>query len=241
MDTHNILEDIGLSPTERKIFLVLLELGESKAGRVIEKSGLQSSSTYNAINSLISKGLVSYIKKSEVKYYRAADPEAVLDYLDSKKKEYLKILPSLKNKQNQKSNDQVEFFKSYKGIRILMSKFVKGAKKGDIYRTFAVEDPVAYQKAKDNAFGFLKLLLGERKVSSRGIFHEKTRKKKKKSTTMDKRYVDFPLPPNTLILNNQIAIIDFSEDEPSGILIHSVSLARKYSEFFDSMWKLGKK
>ena len=98
MDT-SVLENIGLSPTEIKIFIIILEIGESKAGKIIKKSGSQSSSVYNAINSLIERGFISYTKKSQIKYYKAADPEAILNYIELKKREFLKLLPELKARQ----------------------------------------------------------------------------------------------------------------------------------------------
>jgi len=239
MDTQ-ILEDIGLSPTEIKVFITLLEKGELKAGKIIEKSKLQSSSVYNAVNSLISKGLVSYIKKSEVKYYRSADPEAILDYLESKKLSYLKILPELKEKQHHQEEEEVEFFKSYKGIKVLYSRLFKDAKKGDIYRTFNVEDMEEYKNASERVFRFVKELAKGKKVIEKGIFNEKSRKKPKKSSLIQKRYTNEHLPPNTSILDNKVAIISWKE-EPSGILIHSKNLAEKYIEFFEQMWSVSKK
>ena len=82
-----VLEDIGLSQTEIKTFITILKSGESKAGEVIKNSGLQSSSVYNALNSLMEKGFVSYIKKSNIKFYKAADPKVIKDYIESKKEE----------------------------------------------------------------------------------------------------------------------------------------------------------
>ena len=146
MDT-SVLENIGLTNVEVKVFIALLELGESKAGTIIRKTSLQSSSFYNGINSLIKKGLVSYIKKSEVKYYKAADPENVLDYIDLKKREYLKILPQLKENQIQKESGGVEFYEYFRGIKTLMLKLLKDTEKGDIYRTFSVEEKEEYEKA----------------------------------------------------------------------------------------------
>lgn len=42
MDTQ-ILEDIGLTNAEIKVYIALLELGTSTAGPIIEKTGLQNS------------------------------------------------------------------------------------------------------------------------------------------------------------------------------------------------------
>jgi HTH-type transcriptional regulator, sugar sensing transcriptional regulator len=238
MDT-SALEDIGLSKIEIKIFLVILELGESKAGKIIEKSKLQSSSVYNAVNSLIDRGLVSYIKKSQVKFYKAANPESILNYLDLKKMEFLKLLPELKAKQTEKLEEGVEFYKSYKGVKTAILEVLKNSKKGDIYRTFSVEDPDEYEKSREKVFRAIKQIAKNKKIIMRGIFHEKTRYKPNKSSIIKKKYVDFSLPPNTIILNNKVVIISWKE-EPSGILIHSKDIAKKYAEFFDQIWKIAK-
>lgn len=239
MDT-SILEDIGLSPTEIKVIIILLELGESKAGKIIEKTKLQSSSVYNAINHLIERGLISYIKKSQIKYYKAANPEAILDYIELKKREFLKLLPELKARQKIQQEEGVEFFKSYKGIKTLMSELLKDARKGDIYRTFSIQYIEQYEKSREKVFKAIKKLMKEKKIIAKGIFHESTRYKPTKTSLMQKRYINFPMPPNTMIINDKVAIISWNE-EPSGILIHSSDIASIYKNFFDHMWKIAKK
>jgi len=239
MDT-SALEDIGLSAAEIKVFVTLLELGDSKAGKIIEKSGLQSSSAYNAMNNLISKGLVSYIKKGKIKFYKTANPETILDYIDLKKGEFLKLLPELKARQAEKSGEGAEFFKSYRGIKTMLFELLKNAKKGDIYRTFSIEDPEQYEKAGERVYRAVKQLAKEKKIIMRGIFHEKTRRKPTKTSVMMKRYVDFSMPPQTTILNDKVVIISW-KDEPSGILMHSKEIARQYIDFFESLWKIAKK
>ena len=54
MDTK-ILEDIGLSNAEIKVYLTLLELGTSTAGPILEKSGLQNSVVHMTLNKLIER------------------------------------------------------------------------------------------------------------------------------------------------------------------------------------------
>ncbi len=235
-----ILEGIGLSRGESKVFLVILALGESKTGKIIEKSGLQSSSVYHALNGLISRGLVSYIKKSEVKYYKAADPESVVDYIELKKQEYLTILPQLKALQNKTENEGVEFFKSYKGIKTIFSEMLRDTKKGDEMLVFSIDDLALYEKAREQVFRPIKHLIKEKRISLKGIFSEKVRYKPNQSSIMKKRYLDIPLPPNTMIVNNKVAIISW-EEKPVGIVIHSSTIARQYSAFFNAVWTIAKK
>jgi len=239
MDT-SVLEDIGLSLTEIKVFLTLLKSGESKAGEVIKKSGLQSSSVYTAINNLIKKGLVSYIKKTQIKYYKAANPEVIFDYIDLKKREYEKILPELKIYQQQKKEESAEIFRSYRGMKTIMSELLKDAKKGDTLLVFSIEDPGEYDVARNKVYTPTKQLVRKKGINMKGIFHEKNRENPTESLIMGKRYVDFSLIPNTMIIKNKVAIISWKEDEPFGILIHSKNMAKMYSNFFDHMWKVGK-
>lgn len=235
-----VLEGIGLSKNEISVFLKMLQLGESKAGAVIAKVGLQSSATYNAINGLIDKGLVSYIKKGEIKYYKAASPEAISDYLDTKKQEYLSVLPELKQFMPGEI-ESVEFYKSTRGIKTLLSEIIKDAKKGDIYRFFSIEDPAEYKLATDKVYDLQKPIRKERKIITKGLFAEKTRNLAGVSSINYKKYLDFPLPPNTQILNNKVAIITWKGEEPTGILIRSKSIYETYVRFFEHLWNVAKK
>jgi len=239
MDT-SILEGLGLSNLEIKIFVRLLELGESKAGKIIKEVGLQSSSVYNAINSLMKKGLISYIKKGQIKFYKAADPEAILGYIDTKKREYLKILPELKEKQKKAEEEGVEFYKSFRGIKTITFELLKNAKKGDVYRFFSVENIDEYKLATERVFGAEKQLRKEKKIITKGIFHESARELAKRNSITQKRFLNYPMPPNTLIFGDKVAIISW-KGEPSGILISSKDIARTYVEFFEHMWEIAKR
>src|SRR3989338_5391745 len=90
-----ILEDIGLTNAEIKVYLSLLELGTSTAGPILQKSGLQNSVVHMTINRLIDKGFVSFFKEGKRNNYQAANPNHILEYLDEKKTNFQSILPEL--------------------------------------------------------------------------------------------------------------------------------------------------
>ncbi|MDO8660455.1 MAG: helix-turn-helix domain-containing protein, partial [Candidatus Woesearchaeota archaeon] len=93
------LIDVGLTQGESKVYVALLELGFAKAGRVIEQTNLQSSVVHSVLHSLCSKGLVAYVKKENIKHYKAVSPEILLDYVEKKKQAIAMILPVLKLKE----------------------------------------------------------------------------------------------------------------------------------------------
>ena len=51
------LHHIGLTGTEAKIYLVLLDLGKAQAGVLSRKTGIHRRSIYDALDRLIEKGL----------------------------------------------------------------------------------------------------------------------------------------------------------------------------------------
>jgi len=55
-----ILQRVGLTPGEAKIYLALLELGQSTTGPIVNKSKVSTSKTYKILERLENKGLVSH-------------------------------------------------------------------------------------------------------------------------------------------------------------------------------------
>ena len=118
----SILEDLGLSKGEIKVYLTLLELGTTKVDQIIEKSGMASSAVHNSINTLIDKGLISYIKKGKIKFYQAVPPKQLIDFIEEKKKKVLEILPELEMKQKlAKEKQETEIFEGIKGITTMLN------------------------------------------------------------------------------------------------------------------------
>ena len=64
---ESLLEKIGLTKSEIKVYLALLELGCSATGKIVEKSKASSSKIYEILDRLMQKGLVSFIIKSGIK------------------------------------------------------------------------------------------------------------------------------------------------------------------------------
>ena len=83
-DKQDVLEAIGLSKNESKVYLFLLRLGSSTATEITKESCVHRSNVYDALESLIKKGCVSYIKKMDRTYFAAANPENLKNILREK-------------------------------------------------------------------------------------------------------------------------------------------------------------
>ena len=119
MDTQ-ILEDIGLTNAEIKIYLALLELGTATAGPILDKTGLQNSVVHMTLNKLVEKGLVSSIREGKRNHYQPSNPKHIVEYINEKRERFEQILPELLNKQQiSKEKPEIISFKGIKGITVL--------------------------------------------------------------------------------------------------------------------------
>ena len=240
MDTQ-ILEELGLTKGEIKVYLSLLELGPSTAGPILEKADIQNSVLHFNINRLIEKGLVTYVKKGKVKIYQAADPEALLDYVEDKKKDLQKILPEIKQKQKlAKEKEVAEIFEGKKGIMTMLVMQIEDAKPGDDFIFFGSD--IGDKDKQEEIVEFYKQIVPKRKAKKlviRGIIRRRW-KELYEHINQDMRYIDFPTPTNMAVCNNKVILVAWTE-KPRGIMITSKHIAEKETAFFEEIWKMAKR
>src|SRR3989338_3895320 len=129
MDTK-ILEEIGLTKTEIKIYLALLKLGQSTTTNLVREAGIHASKVYEFLDRLVQKGLVSYVVKANKKYFTASEPEYIKEFLREKqkmieeqKKKIDIIIPQLKS--IKKAGNEFINAQIYEGLRGIKSVYEK--------------------------------------------------------------------------------------------------------------------
>lgn len=236
-----ILNEIGFTEAEKKVYLALLELGLSTAAPVLEKTELQNSVFYMTIHRLINKGFVSYIKKGQIRYYKAADPDVLLAYLHEKEAKLKQMLPELKAKQKLSSEkEEAEMYSGFKGIKTMLYSLIDDARAGEEYYFFGTRAEI-YKELQERIYLAYDVLRKEKKLNAFGIHHSSVKKQMKKGRHPKMRYVDFPIPQTMSIFRDKIALIAWGDlKKPVGILITSRETAQQYKEFFKEMWKAAK-
>jgi sugar-specific transcriptional regulator TrmB len=237
MDSR-VLEDIGLTQGEIKVYLALLEAGTSTAGRIIEKAKIQNSVFHFCINRLIEKGLVSYVKKSKFRLYSSASPDNLVAYLKDKEKMVASILPELKQKQNKTEEQAAEIFEGIKGMQTMLNELIENTRAGDKFYFFAVDVPGQNEEIQE-FFEMYDAKRRDKKLDVKGLATKENSRFFLKRKGLKVRIVDFPIPSNISICNNKMALITWGE-KPSGILIKSKQIIDKQIEFFNSIWKQAK-
>lgn len=235
-----LLREVGLTKTETRIYLTLLEEGPSLAGVLSRKSGIHRRSVYDALERLIEKGLVSYIKTNNRKYFEAVNPRKIVHILDEKREAIKSILPELELKYNfVKERRETLFFRGKSGIRSLLDDQINQRKQVLILGTSmkSVELLKSYFQRYDR-------LRKEKKIKVKVIFNERARS--------NEYLAGIPLSeikflPNdkvnnvaTNIYGDRVAIIVI-QHEPIAILIKDKAIADCYRNYFELIWGLAKK
>ncbi|MCK4522146.1 MAG: hypothetical protein KAU20_06230 [Nanoarchaeota archaeon] len=232
---ENILEQAGLTKTEAKIYLSLLELGSSLAGEITKKSGIHRRSVYDAIERLIEKGLISYIKTNNRKYFEAVKPERLLDILKEKQENIKSLIPELKLKYKfSKEKQETTFWRGKQALKSIFDDQINEKKEILVFGASSNADRIVkyYFPKYDN-------LRVKNKIRIKAIFNEKI---KKKIPLAEIRYLpeEFRSHSATNIYSDKVAIILWTQ-EPFAILIKNREIADSYRNYFKLMWNIAKK
>ncbi|MFH1236610.1 MAG: helix-turn-helix domain-containing protein [Parcubacteria group bacterium] len=93
-----ILEALGLSPNEAKIYESLVERGESTISQVAVAAKIHRRNAYDAIERLIEKGLCFQIFSHTENRYNAVDPDKLVELYAEREQRLREIIPDLKMK-----------------------------------------------------------------------------------------------------------------------------------------------
>lgn len=242
-----ILHDIGLTDSEIKVYLALLELGSSKKGPIVKNAGITSSKIYEVIDKLVERGLASYVVKDKVKYFNAAPPSRIKDYLQEKEAEIKeqsteldKILPSLELKRKMKEGRvDAEVYRGWKGMQTVYNDLLESLKPDAEFYVFGASKGLDAKRVKSFYTRF-NLNVLKKKLKVNIIFNENARGNIPNVEKSGKvRYLAHTTPAEILIYGKKTAVV-LLEKEPLVILIHGESIARSFKAYFDVMWLVAK-
>jgi len=250
-DIKSILEKIGLTGNEIKAYLALIDLGASSVGDIIKKSGVASSKIYELLDKLMEKGLVSTHLEANIKYFKAANPQRLKEFLDSRienlkedEQELKKILPELISRfESQKKEIEIELFKGYKGVRAVFYDMLNELNKGDEFLVIGGGDQPTTNENTKLFFEQIHKKRAEKGIIQRIIFSEARKKSYSLMRTFKHTIARF-LPygtPSTINIYKDTTILLVMSPTPAAIRIRDRQITESYKTYFEHMWKQAKK
>lgn len=246
-----LFEKIGLTGSEIKVYLALLELGSSKKGPLVKQAGINPSKIYDIMNKLIEKGLASSIIKNKVTYFKAAPPTRIKEYLEEKKqeinsygKEFDEILPQLELKQKLKEEKaDAEIFYGWKGLETAYRDMINTLRKGETDYVFGASQ--GYEPEKTSRFySKFQTIAKEKGIKIKAIFNENAReyyqKLKAPKDHVEAKYLKTTTPSEINIYNGKVIIVSLIE-KPLVIMIKSEEIAHSFKQWFNIMWQVAER
>jgi len=248
MDT-TILEQIGLTESEAKVYMALLKLGETTAGPIVNEAKVTRSKIYDILERLKNKGLISYIIKESIKYFSATSPSNILDYLDEKEEEIItekkavkNLLPQLEQQYKKIIENKIaEIYIGMKGMQNAFNLLVKEFSKKEEYYAFGAGKGENVEKIQI----FFDRLHRERikkNVKTKIIFNKSSIglfKSQEESNLVQVKYLIESTPAAINIYKNY-TIIAILIEEPITFLIRNNDVASSFKAYFKVMWNVAK-
>lgn len=248
MQYKQALEQLGLSKKEIAVYTVLLELDSALVTDIAEKAGINRTSCYDVLTSLLKRGLISKIVKKKKIYFNADDPRKLVNYLDrEKEQEYNKIekqknlikevLPELSSLfKPRSSKPKVEYYEGEKGMR-------------EAYEDTLTADGVYYAYANfetmheglPNFFPEYYQRRVDAKILGKGIFPNNkstleqlkhNKEELRQSIVLGDKNLSYS--PEVIIYNNKILVASWKEK--IAIIITSKELAELMKITFKLLW-----
>ena len=242
-----ILEEAGLTKNEIEVYKALLQLGSITAGPLTKKAGIHRSRVYEALNRLTEKGMVSYSIQANRKFFKAQDPETLINFIEEKKDRVKEIIPELKAMQAfLPEKHEANLFEGYKGIKSIFENITNTLKKGDEVLVFGARS--GQDMAPEVWQTFFKHL--DKKRLEKGIIQKFIYNEDLRDSAIVKTYQKARLTEVRFIAQKTIAGINIHGDnvafivwkkKPYGFVITSNDVADTFREHFRILWKTARK
>lgn len=246
---QEILETIGFTKGEIKVYFSLLELGNTTSGPVILKSNVSRSKVYEILERLKEKGVVSESIQENIRYFQAASPERILDYIEEKensiknqKEEFKKILPELVQKQKYAEEKQeVKVYVGFEGIKSFYEEILKQLNEGDEYLAMTFSDNSLNHESIILMFQKFHQKRAEKQAKAKILCNVRDKLTQQKMNYSNTKLYEFRitkqiLPQGIAIIKDMVATFNWGK-KPRVFVTICKENADQYRKFFYSVWK----
>lgn len=243
MDPQQLLEKLGYSVQETKLYLAALELGEATVTELAHQTEIPRTTVAELVEHMQKKGLLtSYFKKIR-RYWVAENPEKLLAHIKENEESLIRVLPQLISLRHGHSRKPVvELFQGLSEIRQSMDNMLESKHHisalvswDDWIRLLGpeyIDDFIARRMSR-----FLKIRLMTPRCE--------TSLKLKQADERELRHTKF-LPAgrdlrriSNFIYGDKITIISLNRREPMGIQIDDPDVAYGNKIYFENLWEHG--
>ena len=188
-----------------------------------------------------------FVVKENRKYFRATDPEKILNVLREKEDEIRrqeqqikKMIPNLRAlKSSKKEESSIEVYKGTEGFKTVLDDVLKEGKAYEMMGYTAIGTKIAKYWFAHWHRRRIKMKIKRKMLAPYTL----RGKKVMQYPFTNAKYFpkDYPMPTSTLIYGNKAIIFLPLKDDFLGIMIKSKEIIETYRSQFDLLWKIAEK
>jgi sugar-specific transcriptional regulator TrmB len=247
---ERLLEQIGLTEGETKVYLALIKLGETRTGQLAKEAEVSSSKVYKILDRLEKKGLAGSITKGKVKYFQAMEPRSILEYMEEKQNELnektqliKQLIPQLElERKKSKEKTKATLYEGWKAIFNIYRGAIEDLKSGEEYFVIGAYYPKNKPFVRDFYQNY-HTQRAKRKVKVNMLANYETKGNLVPATLIHSEVRFLPqyfLTKMTILFYKNKAFFIFPLDEPIGFMIDSKEATEGLKSYFNVLWKIAK-
>lgn len=247
---NEILEKIGITNQESRVYIALLELQEAKTGKLCDYTKIASSNIYKILESLIKKGLVNFRMQNNIKIFMASSPDSLNELflekqnkLEEERKEVTKAITELKRREiKEPSQINYKYYEGISGIKAMWHEINDAMNKDSIMKVYTGKKG-SYQRL----IGFFNIhhkMRKKKKVKERMIFPKEDIKLAKKRTDKltEIKFMKLNNDAEWGVWNDLYYIHYYPVNKkPYGILVKDPIFSKTMEQVFDQLWSTANK
>ena len=234
----DVLINLGLSDKEAKVYLACTERGTALVSDIAQAAGINRVTTYDILEKLKHRGLVSYFTKKKTKYFSSIAPETLLEEFEKRTGDLRVSLPKFKTLTGEINHPRVRYFEGLEGIKAIYADTLTS--KTEILN---YSNSYEIRKKWPNYDEEYVSKRAQKKIHLRGI-SPKDKAGEQVKLEDEKYYREIRLiPANQFDFTNEIniyedkvAIISF-KGELIGMIIESIEIANSQRAIFNMCWQ----
>lgn len=243
----NLLESLGFTKGETRVYLSLLELGESPSGKIAMESKVSRSKIYEVLAKLKEKGMVSESIRSNVRFFSALSPHKIGDYIEQRqaklqedKMVFEEVLPKLLQRQKSMGIPEVRVYEGVEGIRTFYREMVTQLEGKDEYLGFSFSGSPLSNMPIVMMFHRFHKTRAKKGTRAKILYHNREEMPKGREDysyfgNYESRITPVKLPTGTAIFRDTVAMFNWSKP-PRIFAIMCRENAEQYRNFFYDIW-----
>lgn len=235
---EKILQDIGLSKNESRVYLALLRFGKMRLKDITGATKLHRQNALDSLDRLHDRGLISIVLEGKRKTYSAVDPDRLRVIMEEKEDKLEQMLPKLLSLAESKDKPKIDIFNGPEGLKTILNDEISTGQTMHVIQSSQTVDALAgsylsiSRERRSRAGITMKIIYSGK---DRG-FAEKTMSYR----NTEVRYSDEDSGSTTIDIYGDRTVLIFGPD-PTIIRITDKEVARRFLGFFEMNWKNAKR